>query len=373
MSDGQKLHGLDHLRALAIIMVFMFHYGRLFPHPEWTNTISKFGWTGVDLFFVLSGFLISSQLFTTIAGAGRVPVFNFYLKRFFRIIPAYLAVVALYFTLPVVREREALAPLWRYLSFTQNYGLDVHEHGTFSHAWSLCIEEQFYFVLPLMLAAFLATGMFRKSYRLLPALLIAGMAGRYFSYMHFIAPYILTSDGWRLYWYEWIYYPTHCRLDGLLAGITVGALWVYQPRLMERIRPYGNTLLLAGILVLSAAYLVCVDETSLAASVAGFPLVATGYGILVLGAVTPSSLLYKYKWRASSTIAVLSYAMYLLHKMIIHLVQLVCDTDAMPADGNMVFVLCGAATVVAALLLNMVVERPFLKLRSRILPAPKAS
>lgn len=55
-----KLWGLDHLRALAIILVFFFHYGRLFPHPEWTTTLGKFGWTGVDLFFVLSGYLISS-------------------------------------------------------------------------------------------------------------------------------------------------------------------------------------------------------------------------------------------------------------------------------------------------------------------------
>lgn len=56
-ANSTKLHGLDHLRALAITLVIVYHYGHLFPHPEWTNTVSEFGWTGVDLFFVLSGYL----------------------------------------------------------------------------------------------------------------------------------------------------------------------------------------------------------------------------------------------------------------------------------------------------------------------------
>jgi peptidoglycan/LPS O-acetylase OafA/YrhL len=63
----QKLYGLDHLRALAITFVFLFHYQiSIFGHPVWLKNLAKFGWTGVDLFFVLSGFLISSQLFSQI-------------------------------------------------------------------------------------------------------------------------------------------------------------------------------------------------------------------------------------------------------------------------------------------------------------------
>ena len=58
-----KLHGLDHLRALAITAVFLYHYSIMFPHPPRLEAVGKFGWTGVDLFFVLSGYLIASQLF----------------------------------------------------------------------------------------------------------------------------------------------------------------------------------------------------------------------------------------------------------------------------------------------------------------------
>src|SRR5689334_18781579 len=92
---SQKLHGLDHLRALAITLVFIFHYG-MFAHPDWAVTFGKFGWAGVDLFFVLSGYLIASQLFLKVANEGRISFKEFFIKRFFRIIPAYLLVVAVY-------------------------------------------------------------------------------------------------------------------------------------------------------------------------------------------------------------------------------------------------------------------------------------
>src|SRR5688572_21419214 len=65
LSSNKKYAGLDHLRALAITLVFLCHY-RMFGHPEWVNSIGEFGWTGVDLFFVLSGFLIAGQLFADI-------------------------------------------------------------------------------------------------------------------------------------------------------------------------------------------------------------------------------------------------------------------------------------------------------------------
>ncbi len=60
-----KFYGQDHLRKLAIVLVFLFHYKiPIFGHPEWLIEFAKFGWIGVDLFFVLSGFLISSQQFS---------------------------------------------------------------------------------------------------------------------------------------------------------------------------------------------------------------------------------------------------------------------------------------------------------------------
>src|SRR3954468_12026426 len=136
------INGLDHLRALAIVLVLLYHYCKLFPHPQWTETLGSFGWVGVDLFFVLSGYLIASQLFKGIKENAKVDLKAFYIKRFFRIIPAYLAVLLLYFSVSDFKEFGTLAPLWKYLTFTQNLGLDLRTQRAFSHAWSLCIEEQ---------------------------------------------------------------------------------------------------------------------------------------------------------------------------------------------------------------------------------------
>ena len=89
-----KFYGLDNLRAFAIIMVFLFHYIRYFEHPDWMPDFFIFGWSGVDLFFVLSGFLISSQLFVQIKKTSTFSMKEFYIKRFFRIIPIYFFVFA---------------------------------------------------------------------------------------------------------------------------------------------------------------------------------------------------------------------------------------------------------------------------------------
>lgn len=143
-NSSEKLFGLDHLRTLAILFVFLFHYFILSEgQPEWLPDFAKFGWTGVDLFFVLSGFLISSQLFAQIKLERAISFRVFFLKRFFRIIPAFLITVGLYFCFPIFREKESLPPIWKFLTFTQNLGLDLKDFGTFSHAWSLCVEEHF--------------------------------------------------------------------------------------------------------------------------------------------------------------------------------------------------------------------------------------
>lgn len=112
---GNKYVGLDHLRAIAITAVFLYHY-RLFKHPQWVDDLFSFGWVGVDLFFVLSGFLIAGQLFTTLRKNEPIPVNEFVIKRFFRIIPPFLVVLSLYWLFPSLQEKKksrAWSSRWR--------------------------------------------------------------------------------------------------------------------------------------------------------------------------------------------------------------------------------------------------------------------
>jgi peptidoglycan/LPS O-acetylase OafA/YrhL len=328
--------------------------------------MGKFGWTGVDLFFVLSGYLISSQLFAGIAEGQELSFKKFFLKRFFRIIPAYLAVVAIYFCLPAAREREAPAPLWKYLTFTQNLGLDLRTQGTFSHAWSLCIEEQFYLLLPLLLIALVYIRALKKGWWLLVSLFVLGLAIRWYIYDGILAAVPDEEVNWAL-WYKWIYYHTYSRLDGLLCGVGIAALFQFRPLLRERLTAYGNLLLLLSLFILTAAYFVCSDQASFTASVFGFPLLSIGYGLLVMGAISPASFLYKFKSAISTKIATLSYALYLVHKIIIHLTQQQFSKIGIAADGNGMLFICIITCLAGALLINTVIEKPFLKLRDRIL------
>jgi peptidoglycan/LPS O-acetylase OafA/YrhL len=119
--DSPRLNGLDHLRAFAIAYVFLFHYKNLAPHPKWLEAVGSFGWSGVDLFFVLSGYLIGGQLLAVQAAGRPLALGDFYIKRFFRIVPVYLVLVALYFLVPAFREIPTITPLWKFLTFTQNF------------------------------------------------------------------------------------------------------------------------------------------------------------------------------------------------------------------------------------------------------------
>src|SRR5213595_4302033 len=147
-TDRERQPGLDLLRALAIIVVVIYHaalFGFKLP-----GRVHRWGWIGVDLFFVLSGYLIGGQLLAQLARNNRLDLRRFYARRALRILPAYLVILTIYFLLPLWREYPDMAqPLWKFLFSLQNIAL--HGGTAFSHAWSLAVEDQFYLALPFTL------------------------------------------------------------------------------------------------------------------------------------------------------------------------------------------------------------------------------
>src|SRR5271163_1091894 len=129
-----RLHGLDTLRALAIFLVVIFHLQGLLP--ESLLPVASVGWIGVDLFFVLSGFLIGGQLLKPYLDGGRPRLSEFYRRRAYRILPAFFAVLLLYFAVPAWREAEGISAWWQFCSFTWNFNIDLPAHRAFSHVWS---------------------------------------------------------------------------------------------------------------------------------------------------------------------------------------------------------------------------------------------
>lgn len=364
IQQTHKLHGLDTLRALAITMVFLYHYGGGFGHPDWENSISRFGWAGVDLFFVLSGFLIASQLFARVGLGKKISLHEFFIKRIFRIIPAYLLVVTLYFLFPLLREWGTPAPLWKYLTFTQNLGLDLRTQGSFSHAWSLCIEEQFYLFLPLIIVALVHFNWVKKGFIVLLLFFVLGFLARLYSW-YLLPP--TGSDDYGIYWLRYIYYPTYSRLDGLLVGVAIAGCFQFYPKTKQTLQRYGNALLLLSLVLLTGCYFLCQDTQSFAASIFGFPLVDCSCGVLVLAAVSPTCFLYRFKNRVLFKIAALSYAVYLTHKIVIHVTQQQFTKLQIATDSTLMFAICVTACAVVAWLVNVTVEKPFLRWRERFI------
>nr|WP_279324400.1 acyltransferase [Chryseobacterium pyrolae] len=363
--SSERLYGLDHLRALAILLVLMYHY-RAFKHPAWIDTIGKFGWTGVDLFFVLSGFLISGQLFKEIEKSGSISLKTFFTKRFFRIIPPYCFTLFLYFAFPFFRERESLSSFWKFVTFTQNYGLDVINRGTFSHAWSLCIEEQFYLLLPLMLLIAVKTKVLRYTVFFAVILILFSMTARFTLWENSIVPVLDTEDFWKE-WYMKIYYPTHTRLDGLAVGVLVGFFMQYSSRFQRMVHDNGNQLFIFGAVLLGISFRICNDQVSKGASVFGFTCVAFSYGIILMSAVSRSCFLFKSKSYMTAELAGLSYAVYLSHKGMIHMIQYGLDKLGMETSDNICLLICLLGCIAGGLFYRFVIEKPSSKLKYRIL------
>src|SRR2546430_17020635 len=121
-SDRECSPGFDLLRALAIIVVVIYHaalFGFKLP-----GRVDRFGWIGVDLFFVLSGYLIGGQLLAPLAREQSIKLGRFFARRVFRIMPAYFVILAVYFLLPSWREYPDMAQaLWKFLFSVPNIAL----------------------------------------------------------------------------------------------------------------------------------------------------------------------------------------------------------------------------------------------------------
>jgi peptidoglycan/LPS O-acetylase OafA/YrhL len=220
--------------------------------------------------------------------------------------------------------------------------------------------------------AFIACKAINKAAYLILGLFIFGFAVRIFCWMQLVSP-LSGSDEFRFAWYKWIYYPTYSRLDGLLAGVGIAALFQFKPKIKYRITGYGNTLFIISGLILVAASFLSSGEPSFNASVFGFPFVSILYGVLVLAALSPSGILYKFHSSITKNIATLSYSIYLTHKALIHLTQELVPKYGIDADSNTSFVLCILVSLLGGWILHQVVERPFMKLRDKMLKKEQVS
>ncbi|MGD0648283.1 MAG: acyltransferase [Acidobacteriaceae bacterium] len=360
--SNQRLPGLDTLRALAIAVVMVFHlHGVL---PDIVGPIARFGWMGVDLFFVLSGYLIGSQLFKPVRDGRGISLLGFYRKRAYRILPVYLVVLALYVFWPLWREAPGISPLWQFLTFTENFFVDYSVNQAFSHVWSLCVEEHFYLLLPMIVLLMSRKAATWKTIALLALLVALGLAIRSYVYFHVLLPLGRDSDEFSVRYIERMYYPTYTRLDGLLAGVALALMRIFRPGWWSTLSQRANWLLAGGVMLMGCTLWMFADRASAVGNVIGFPLMAIAMAMLVMAAADRRSWFGRVRVPGARLVATLAYSLYLTHKEIAHLDELWLPKVMDARDWKTVCVLV-LSCVAAAGLMYVAIERPFLALRDR--------
>lgn len=360
----KTIPGLDMLRSLAILLVISGHWGELFTRSVSAGALTTmfplfhFGWTGVDLFFVLSGYLIGRQLWREQQRNSAINVPRFLLRRGLRIWPYYFAFVA--FMIAFMADSGWRAHLvahgWRQfipdLFFVSNY-----VKGGVSGGWSLSTEEQFYIVVPLVLVAIRRVKLSMQwivlaaaliALPIAPAIAIANFGGLPSPNDVFV-----------------IYCPFHTHADGLVIGLLIAWLSVALPRLLTP-RPWLRNLLLPGALIALGIAL-----HGFSRDLFSFSALALIYGGCVLFFLRDSSGLAKVTgWWMFYLVSRLSYAMYLNHFVVLEwltprhfaAVHLGWYSDFFIGYAMLLFISMAAAATTFLL-----IESPFLQLRERLL------
>jgi peptidoglycan/LPS O-acetylase OafA/YrhL len=306
------------------------------------------GWIGVELFFVLSGFLIGSQLLQSVAKEGRVDFKRFYLKRSFRILPSYYFVLTLYYLWPSFREHPEMDPAWKFILFAMNYG---RKGEAFSHAWSLCIEEHFYLIFPSIVALWMWRPKIFRPVLLISCALVGVVALRYYLWST-NAPF-----------YPSVYRPTHTHIDGLVVGVMLAALREKQPLVWQRLVSYPSGIFITGLVLVGIGVYQGFSEVF--SYVWSFTFISVGFGALVVAAMAPGFWLATLKIRGVSWLAAMAFTLYLTHKQMIHMAARVVG-DYMEHRA-LTIALSISFMLLAACVVHYGIERPFLKLRDQIL------
>lgn len=354
-----RMPGLDLLRAIAVVWTMLFHsflVGGLGKDWSW---LSRYGWMGVDLFFVLSGFLIGSQVLKPLARGDRFSFRDFYTRRAFRILPAFFAVLALYLFWPGFREAPGMEPWWKFAGFFMNLSINYTHRAAFSHAWSLCVEEHFYLLFPLLALALLRRPSAHVFVAVCVFIVALGIALRTGAWLHFDA---LGSD--RNWFVENIYYPTWNRLDGLLAGVILAVWKTYRPDSWARAATRANLVLVTGLATMALSFWLFRERTGLLGNSIGWPVLSLGLAMLVFTGAQTNSWIGRRALPGAGWLAAVSFSLYLVHKPIYGLVEAHFG-DGLEGETYLAFAVYGIASLIGAAVLYYAVERPGLRLRQR--------
>ena len=377
-TKNPRLIQLDILRGIAILLVLGRH--PVLPHEQSgsLNAVAtlwhRFGWTGVDLFFVLSGFLVGGLLFQELRARGTLDVGRFLIRRGFKIWPSYYLFLAVFAALRLLTGAQG-ADAWDLLPNLLN--VQNYFGSPRVHTWSLAVEEHFYLVLPLVLVAIIgrrpaASGRIAA----LPAIPILSVC----------LVVACTALRWQVavepsYSHDQLLFPTHLRIDALFFGVLIAYVYHFHESVIGRLAGHRGLLVATGLALVAPMAMVPVDHSVFVGSL-GFAMLYVGYGCLLVAIVTtPLDYGRAGRWlqsapaRALAFVGMFSYPVYLWHievgialnRVLARWVALGPDALALRwVSGMSAFVVL---SVVMGVVMGRLVERPALAMRDRLFPA----
>lgn len=364
-----RIVGLDGIRGLATLVVIYAHLGLL-----------GFGWVAMESFFVLSGFLITRVLLHDQAVAPSFGVYlkRFYLRRVLRVFPVYYGyLLVLTLLLPVLPAEDEIGRQLPYAySYVFNFFIlfDAHQ-GTklLDHLWSMCVEEQFYLIWPLLIA--MLPG--RKAVWALVALLILAPASRYWVMVQWPS---VPGDGLIDNPYLAIYFLTSSHLDAFAIGALLN-YFTFRPRVWHLmvvlaltvaagvaasgwgLRPY-----VPGGDVLNFGWPMSLPRGG--QSVWGYSLINLNCALLIAACCQPGPLQRFFQWRPLEFVGERSYPTYVFHYAILMLFMparqwLTEIVDSRSLASLLISPIYLAVVLGIAHLIHERVEKPVFRLKNR--------
>jgi peptidoglycan/LPS O-acetylase OafA/YrhL len=333
-----------------VLLVLVHH------SPGGEGRLLKAGWTGVDLFFVLSGFLVSGLLFKEHLRSGRIRPGRFYLRRGLKIYPNFYTMLALT-SAALALAHVAVQPrnVVHEAVFVQNY-LPVAWWGR-EHAWSLAIEEHFYFLLPPALMLLVRWAPFRRAPVRWAAVLAVTLGTTALAIRWaMVRSGAEASD---------VLFLTHTRIDALAFGVLLSVVWHFTPDRVATVRRLRWVLLPVGLLFTLPCYLLSNEHPFVLTL--GLTLNYLGYGMVLAAVLTLPRMLPSPLGPALAYVGFYSYSIYLWHLPFLAVVRNTLGGGAAAAAAFY------AGSILAGVVVARLVEIPALRLRERWIPAPASS
>lgn len=360
-----RLQSLDVLRAIAVLLVLGRHMPQLSDSGTQVGSIilllwKNGGWIGVDLFFVLSGFLVSGLLFSEYCKYGTITIRRFLIRRGLKLYPAFY--IMLICMCGVIYYRSGQVPAPQLLSealFLQSYLPCLAEH-----TWSLGVEEHFYLVLPLVLAILIKVGNQSRPFRSIPVLFVlcaATLLGlRVFKAIN--VPYSHSTH----------IYPTHIRFDSLLFGVLLSYYHQFHSESFSTLcQRHRIKLAFCGVAGFIPFFLFRLETSPPIYSV-GLSILYLSSGALVMFAMT-CELSKKTQLSIASCLSWIgyhSYSIYLWHMLVLS-VALPWTVSAIGSEPGpeIQFTIYVVEAIAFGIIAAKVIEVPVLRLRDRLWPS----